>query len=136
MDDRSEAICWIIKNQFGRRNLTAFQRSELALKLKPQFEKEAKERMITSTGGANPKALQGSRKSDKPERTDEALGELAGVGKDTIRNTETILTQGSEKDIQEVRDGEVSISKKAKEIKERSKPQKATPPEVEREKGG
>lgn len=30
-----EAERWIILNQFGRRNLTKFQRSELALKLKP-----------------------------------------------------------------------------------------------------
>ena len=33
--DRAEAERWIILNQFGRRNLSKYDRSELALKLKP-----------------------------------------------------------------------------------------------------
>ena len=37
---------WIIRNQFGRRNLTTFQRAELALKLKPIVAKRAKERQV------------------------------------------------------------------------------------------
>ena len=32
---RDDVIEWIIKNQFGRRNLSAYDRSLLALKLKP-----------------------------------------------------------------------------------------------------
>ena len=39
--DREAVIEWIIRNQFGRRNLTPFQRAELALKLKPVVEKKA-----------------------------------------------------------------------------------------------
>lgn len=45
-----------------------------------------------------------SRKSDEGKsRTDQKLADIAGVGKDTIRNTETILTQGTPEDITEVR---------------------------------
>ena len=40
--NRDKAREWIILNQFGRRNLTAFQRSELALQLKPVVKAEAK----------------------------------------------------------------------------------------------
>lgn len=44
-DLREDAIAWIIKNQFGRRNLSMYDRSLLALRLKPMIAKQAKERM-------------------------------------------------------------------------------------------
>ena len=53
----------------------------------------------------------GSLKSDipkKPERTDQKLADIAGVGKGTIRNTETILTKGTPKDIKQVREAVVN----------------------------
>lgn len=114
--DRNEVILWIISNQLSRRNLTAFQRAELALRLKPKLSQEAKER-------------QGERKDLKDNivpksaqcKTVEKLAEVAGVGKGTIQNTETILNKGTPEDIKQVREGEVSISGKAKEIKERDK---------------
>lgn len=112
--DRFEAVCWIIKNQFGRRNLTAFQRSELALKLKPMIAERAKVNQREAGGAVKDKLP----KAEKTE-TREELGKIAGVSGKTIDRAETILTKGSEKDIQEVRDGKVSISKKAKEIKGR-----------------
>ena len=34
---------WVIRNQFGRRNLTAMQRAELALKLEPLIAKRSKQ---------------------------------------------------------------------------------------------
>ena len=46
--DRNEAIRWIILNQFGRRNLSAYDRSILALKLKPVIAEKAKERMTNA----------------------------------------------------------------------------------------
>ena len=41
---RNDAIVWIIKNQFGRRNLPAYERARLALRLKPVIAEKAKER--------------------------------------------------------------------------------------------
>ena len=49
LPDRQAAIEWIILNQFGRRNLLPFQRSELALRLKPIIEARAKERQGART---------------------------------------------------------------------------------------
>ena len=40
---RGDAKIWIIKNQFGRRNLLAYDRSRLAIALKPLFAAKAKE---------------------------------------------------------------------------------------------
>jgi len=41
LSSRDAATCWIIKNQFGRRNLTPYQRAELALKLKEIIDRTA-----------------------------------------------------------------------------------------------
>jgi 16S rRNA G966 N2-methylase RsmD len=42
--DEDEACVWIIRNQFGRRNLAPFSRVELALALEPLLRKQAKEK--------------------------------------------------------------------------------------------
>lgn len=47
---RGDAVIWIIKNQFGRRNLSAYDRSILALKLKPVIAAKADERMNPEYG--------------------------------------------------------------------------------------
>ena len=76
--DRQEAIKWIILNQFGRRNLSAYDRSLLALRLKPIIAEKAKEKQVES-GGAVP------QKSDKPPiETNKEIAKVAGVSHDTI----------------------------------------------------
>ena len=49
LPDRDEAKLWIIKNQFGRRNLCAFDRGSLALKMKDIIAAKAKENQGTRT---------------------------------------------------------------------------------------
>ena len=44
--DRNSAMVWIIKNQFGRRNLSRYSRSVLALKLDDILGQEAEKRML------------------------------------------------------------------------------------------
>lgn len=48
-DTRDDVIIWIIKNQFGRRNLPAYERARLALRLKPVLAEKAKEHQGTRT---------------------------------------------------------------------------------------
>lgn len=47
-NNRNDAIIWIIKNQFGRRNLSAYDRAILALKLKPVIAAKAKENSLAN----------------------------------------------------------------------------------------
>lgn len=84
--DRSDVIEWIIKNQFGRRNLSDYQRGVLALRMKPIMEERAKAQQIRKPADFV------SQKSDeqKPIRADEAVSELANVSRDTIRKIERI----------------------------------------------
>lgn len=104
-DLRDDVIAWIIRNQFGRRNLSPYDRSVLALKLKPIVAKEAKKRQTLGL------------KSDEGSRTDKALGKIAGVGKDTIYKVETI-ENSDRKDIKEaVKSGEMSINQGYREVK-------------------
>lgn len=150
--DRDAAKAWIIRNQFGRRNLSAMQRAELALKLKPLIEKKAKansaanlkqgEKFACSCGELfdvkvwhcprcnhhwlmNDEECRNCHKEKRPDRlnsdgraeagrTDDELAKVAGVGKDTIRNVEKIVTKGAEPVKAMAREGKVSIHAAAK----------------------
>lgn len=94
---------WIIKNQFGRRNLTPYDRSLLALKLKPVIAERAKKKQASHTE-------QGYQKSDKAEHTAKELAKVAGVSHDTIHKVEKIEAEATPQVKQAVRDGKLSIN--------------------------
>ena len=102
-DTRKDAEAWIIKNQLGRRNITAFVRSELALKLKPLIAAKAKANQRAS-GGAVP------QKSAKPVDTRQELARAAGVSHDTIHKVETVIEKGTPEVKAKARSGEISIN--------------------------
>ena len=87
---RDAAKIWIIENQFGRRNLSAYDRSVLALQLEPLYAAEAKRRMESGRNQYSP-----SQKSDEGThtRTDEQVANIAGVSRDTIRKVKAIETE-------------------------------------------
>lgn len=113
---RDEVVRWIILNQFGRRNLSAYDRSVLALKLKPVIAEKAKEKLSTHTE-------QGYQKSDKAVSTNKELAKVAGVSHDTIHKVETIEAKASEPVKQQVRAGEKSINQAYLEIKDKERKQ-------------
>ena len=74
LKSRGEVIEWILRNQLGRRNLTAMQRAELALKLKDAVAAEAKARQVKAGkehGRGQEKVRENSHEPN--ERTDEKL---------------------------------------------------------------
>ena len=119
---REAAKIWIIENQFGRRNLSPYDRSVLALKLEPLYAEEAKRKQTASLKRG--KDLPVSQNSDErqPIRTDEQLAKLAGTSRDTIRKVKVIETEaakGNETAIEArdaVKSGEKSIHKAYTEI--------------------
>lgn len=102
-DTRKDAEAWIIKNQLGRRNITAFVRSELALRLKPLIAAKAKANQRAS-GGAVP------QKSAKPVDTRQELARAAGVSHDTIHKVETVMEHGTPEIQAKARSGEISTN--------------------------
>lgn len=120
---RTDAKLWIIKNQLGRRNLSAYDRSVLALKLKPVIAEKAKEKQATHTE-------QGYQKSDKAEHTAKELAKVAGVSHDTIHKVETIEKSGDSELIDKVKKKEMSINKAYRQVKGTSE-KKAPQPQTE-----
>ena len=107
--DRESVIQWIILNQFGRRNLSAYDRSVLALKLKPIIAERAKENQSEAGGAVH-------QKSDKAVNTNKELAQMAGVSHDTIHKVETIQNKAPEDIKEQVKSGDMSINKAYKQI--------------------
>lgn len=115
---RDDVIIWIIKNQFGRRNLSTYDRSILALKLKPVIAAKAKENLVThTTDGYQP-----CQKSDKaPIDTKKEIAKAAGVSHDTIAKVEKIEERASPKIKAALKSGDISINQAYKEVKRAEK---------------
>lgn len=111
---RDDVKLWIIKNQLGRRNLSAYDRSVLALKLKPVIAEKAKENMLATQKNESATAFQ---KSDKQINTTKEVAKVAGVSHDTIHKVEAIKNSGNKELIDKVRNKETSINKAYREVK-------------------
>lgn len=105
LPNRSAAERWIIEHQFGRRNLSPYQRAELVLKLKPLLSSQAKEN-IRRGGGSGPS---GRQNSDDPKSTKHELARMAGVSHDTIAKADYVAHHADEETKDKLRRGETSI---------------------------
>lgn len=109
--DRDEAKIWIIRNQFGRRNLSAYDRSVLALKLEPLIAEKAKEKQSEAGGAVR-------QKSDKAVvDTKKELAKIAGVSHDTIHKVKVIEKKATPEVKKEIQTGKTSINKAYTDIK-------------------
>lgn len=105
--DRNAAIEWIILNQFGRRNLPAYERARLALRLKPVIAEKAKENVLATQNNDKSAAFQ---KSEKQINTAKEIAKVAGVSHDTIAKVERIEEDAPVPVVQASRKGEISIN--------------------------
>jgi len=102
--DIGEAKVWAWRHQEHRRNLTPFQRAELALKFKDDIAKRAKERQGLSDGRGRGKV------TGPPISTLDEVGKIAGVSRTTIRMVESILQHADEKTKERLRGGEKGVT--------------------------
>lgn len=112
LPDRVAAKEWIIRNQFGRRNLQPFQRAELALKLEPLLAEKAK---ANQRAGGQHKEV-GRQMSDKPLDTKMELAKAAGVSHDTIAKAKKISEKAPEAVKEKLRRGETSINREYQKL--------------------
>tara|TARA_R110002111_G_scaffold131898_1_gene197421 strand:+ start:41 stop:1288 length:1248 start_codon:yes stop_codon:yes gene_type:complete len=106
---------WMILNQFGRRNLSNYQRSVLALQLEEVFSNKAKENQIR-------KPISVLAKWPKQKiNTREELSKVAQVGERTLARVKKIQAQASEEVKAKLSTGEVSINSAYQEIKKEEK---------------
>ena len=116
--DENEVKEWMIHNQFGRRNLSNYQRSVLALELESVFSERANESYKENVG--RPSKL--SQKSDTIKvDTKKELAKVANVSHDTIARVKVIEAKATPEVKAKLSTGEVSINQAYQEIKKEEK---------------
>lgn len=103
--NRVAAQIWIIRNQFGRRNLNNYQRSVLALRLKRILATEAKKKQSRKGNFV----LQNSVK--QKANTQKELATIADVSHDTISKVETIEAKSTLEQKTKLAKGDATINK-------------------------
>jgi 16S rRNA G966 N2-methylase RsmD len=124
-EDRSHAIEWIIRNQFGRRNLAAFDRVNLCERLDEVLKARGKKLMSEcgKKGGRGNKLEKGSEESPNPLDRREEVASAAKVSSNTVSKVKRInqaAKEGkvSQEVIQKIRTGDTSINRVVRDLKE------------------
>ena len=110
-ESEDEAKAWIIRNQFGRRNINNYQRSVLALKLEVVIKEIAKK-----TQGQRTDIVPTLAQSNKG-RTREKLANEAKVSHGTLDKVKKIQEKAPYEVKQKLNSGEISINKAFSEVK-------------------
>ena len=120
-DGDLDAKIWMINNQFGRRNLSNYQRSVLALEMESVFGEKAKANQKLSEG-------KGIQKSEDLKKTEvvaiKEVAKTANVSHDTIAKVKVIQAKATEEVKEKLSSGNLSINEAYKEIKTVEKQQK------------
>ena len=107
---------WMINNQFGRRNLSNYQRSVLALQLEEVFSEKAKQQQIRK-----PESVSVNSPNQIPIDTRKKLAKIALVGEQTIARVKVIEAKANEETKAKLSTGEVSINQVYQDIKKEEK---------------
>ena len=125
-EDRSHAIEWIIRNQFGRRNLSDYTKGKLSLRLEEVIGKRMKANQRGGQGGVLlvPKLAQAKIEVELPKTRNE-LAKIAGVSHgniDKIKKIAQAIEAGKlDKEVERKLEGrEVSINRVFRDLKEQA----------------
>lgn len=138
--DETEVKIWMVKNQFGRRNLSTFQRIELVEHLEELFKSRAKENLklggmyktsfekldeklemvkeieLFQNTNLKNKPWQNSAKASEKVETRNEIAKIAKTSHDTVTRVKKIKKKAAPETIQKLRTGEISINQAYKEI--------------------
>jgi N6-adenosine-specific RNA methylase IME4 len=135
--DSEEAVKeWMIINQFGRRNLSNYDRAKLGLELEDIFSKKAKANLKLAGQSYSPK--EGFQKSEKvttlfeepiekkpieikPVNTVKEVAKIANVSHDTIAKVKVIEQKAAPEVKEKLSTGEISINQAYQDIKKEEK---------------
>jgi DNA modification methylase len=121
-DSEQDVKEWMILNQFGRRNLSNYQRSVLALELEDVFREKAKENLSKAGQSYSPK--EGSQIYEKVNEkidTYKEVAKVANVSHDTIAKVKKIEQKAAPEIKEKLSTGEMSINQAYQEIKKEEK---------------
>lgn len=111
-DDAKE---WIIRNQFGRRNLTDWDKAELALALEPLIRAKAKDKEHKRKTGED------SSNVGQVVDTKKELASISGLSNGTMAKAMTINKSGSQELKDKLKSKSITINKAYKEVKKAEK---------------
>ena len=118
-DSEDDVKEWMIHNQFGRRNLSNYQRSVLALELESVFSERAKEKELERKT-----TFHKSEKSNiETVNTVKEISKVANVSHDTIAKVKVIQATATPEVKAKLSTGEVSINQVYQDIKKEEKQQ-------------
>jgi ParB-like chromosome segregation protein Spo0J len=112
LDSEDDAKIWIIKNQFGRRNINAATRAMLALELEPLIREKARENQLRKPESV----LQNSVKQTKPVNTQKEVAKIAGISHSTIYEAKKVKESDNEEVKRQMVAGKISIHKAYMEV--------------------
>ena len=115
-DNENDVKEWMINNQFGRRNLSNYQRSVLALELESVFSKRAKEQQVRKPEFVLPMLAE-----QKPIDTRKELAKVANVSHGTLDKVKKIQAVATPEVKAQLSTGEVSINQVYQDIKKEEK---------------
>ena len=108
---------WMILNQFGRRNLSNYQRSVLALQLEEVFSKKAKENLKVYNGNQYESGGLPTLAKVQTVDTRQELSKVANVSHGTLDKVKKIQEKATEEVKAKLSIGEVSINAAYQDIK-------------------
>jgi len=135
--DRADAQIWIIRHQFGRRNLSAFTRIELAVKLEPLVAAKHKAAQVAAGGDKVSEAVRAvvptlaqavpsvtspapkipaTAKKAEPAKTRTEVAKAAGVSHGTLDKGKVIIAKASEDVKAKLRAGTTTVDREFKAI--------------------
>lgn len=122
-ENENEVKIWMINNQFGRRNLSNYQKSVLALELESVFKEKAKENLIKAGSSYSPKQPLQKSANLPIEKVDtrKEVAKVANVSHDTIAKVKKIQEKATPEVKEKLSIGEISINQAFKEIKKEEK---------------
>ena len=94
-ENREEVIEWIIRNQFGRRNMSDYSKGILALKLEKVMSEQAKRNQKLS-GEQFGKGMPNSAQPIKPIVVTKELAKIAGIGNNNMKRIKIIEREASQ----------------------------------------
>ncbi len=118
MKDEAEARLWIANHQLGKRNLSPFQRAELALLVEESIKERARKNQGARTdllamlpkGAKGDGVLVGEQPVCKPVNTREELASLAGVSGRTMAKAKRVAAEAEPEVKEALRKGETTIN--------------------------
>lgn len=133
-ESEAEVKKWIIENQFGRRNLSNYQRSILALEYESLFKEKAKENLKLGGGDKKSPLQKSANPITEKINTREEVSKIAGVSHDTIAKVKVIQQKATPEIKEKLQNDKISINEAYTGITREEKKQKQKQRFVELEK--